>query len=63
MFVDLKDEESKILNTIEKSSELTIDQISLNCHMPVSKVSALLLNLEFSGLVKCLPGKVYKSLT
>ena len=63
MFVDLKDEEYKVLNVIETNSELTIDQISLNCHMPVSKVSALLLNLEFNGLVECLPGKVYKSLT
>jgi len=63
IFVDLKDDESKVLNEIERNSELTVDQISLNCKMPVSKVSALLLNLEFNGLVKCLPGKVYKSLT
>ncbi len=63
IFVDLKDDESKVLNEIEKNSELTVDQISLNCKMPVSKVSVLLLNLECNGLVKCLPGKVYKSLT
>jgi DNA processing protein len=63
IFFDLNNEESKILNEIEKNSELTIDQISLNCNMSVSKVSALLLNLEFKGLVKCLPGKIYKSLS
>jgi len=27
--------------------------------MPVSKVSVLLLNMEFNGLIKSLPGKVY----
>ncbi|UCH14174.1 MAG: DNA-processing protein DprA [Bacteroidales bacterium] len=63
MFAELTDEENKILNTIETNSELTIDQVSTGCHMPVSKVSALLLNLEFKGLVECLPGKLYKSLT
>jgi DNA processing protein len=63
IFIDIKDDESKVLNEIERNSELTVDQISLNCKMPVSKVSALLLNLEFNGMVKCLPGKVYKSLT
>ena len=62
LFVDLKDDESRILNVVERHSELTIDQISLYCDMPVSKTSALLLSLEFNGLVKCLPGKVYKSL-
>jgi hypothetical protein len=28
--------------------------------MPVSKVFSLLLSLEFAGIVKSLPGKVYK---
>lgn len=59
MFVKLNGDESRILNTLESNSELTVDQISLKCNMQVSKVSALLLNLEFQGLVKCLPGKIY----
>ena len=62
MFIELNDDESNILNILASSQELTIDQISLNCNMPVSKVSVLLLNLEFNGLVKCLPGKIYKYL-
>jgi DNA processing protein len=60
---DLKNDESKVLSEIERNTELSVDQISLNCNLPVSKVSALLLNLEFNGLVKSLPGKIYKSLT
>jgi len=28
--------------------------------MPASKVAASLLNLEFEGVVQCLPGKLYK---
>ncbi len=60
---DLKDDESKVLNEIEKNTGISIDQISLNCNLPVSKVSALLLNLEFNGLIRSLPGKMYKSVT
>ncbi|MBN2275462.1 MAG: DNA-processing protein DprA [Bacteroidales bacterium] len=60
LFVDLSDDESSLLTAIREKSGLTIDQISLHCEMPVSKASALLLNLEFHGLVKCLPGKLYK---
>jgi len=50
-----------LLKAIREKSGLTIDQISLQCEIPVSKASALLLNLEFRGLVKCLPGKLYKT--
>lgn len=62
LFVELTSDESALLKAIRESSGLTIDQLSLCCEMPVSKASASLLSLEFHGLVKCLPGKLYKSL-
>jgi DNA processing protein len=61
LFVELSGDEQALLNAIRENSGLTIDQISLQCEIPVSKASALLLNLEFRGLVKCLPGKLYKA--
>jgi len=45
---------------LQKETSLTIDQLGLYGNMPVSKVSGILLNLEFKGMVKCLPGKVYQ---
>jgi DNA processing protein len=60
MFVDLNDDEKMIMNLFEKTEEMTIDQIAVHCHLPVSKISYLMINLEFNGLVKCLPGKVYR---
>jgi DNA processing protein len=61
LFVDLSAEESALLKAVREDSGITIDQLSLQCDLPVSKVSAFLLNLEFHGLVKCLPGKIYKT--
>jgi DNA processing protein len=60
MFIDLNDDEKMIMNLFEKKEEMTIDQIAVHCHLPVSRISYLLINMEFNGLVKCLPGKVYK---
>ena len=38
---------------------MDIDALSAEAKMPMSKISALLLNLEFKGMVKSLPGKMY----
>ena len=44
------------LKGVEQES---IDILSIKVQIPVSKISSLLLNLEFAGVVKCKPGKVY----
>ncbi len=60
LFVELTSEEQTLTGLLQKENSLTIDQLSLYGNMPVSKISGILLNLEFKGLVKCLPGKVYQ---
>jgi len=60
LFVDLGDDERMITDILKKSDEIPIDKICLLSNMPTSKVSPILLNLEFKGLVKTLPGKTYK---
>ena len=59
LFPVLTAEESKIFDILKENGELTIDILGLKAEMPVSKASALLLNMEFAGVVKSLPGKVY----
>jgi DNA processing protein len=59
---DLTDDEKKIIDLLKEKSELPIDLICYHLEYPISKVSPILLNLEFTGLIKCLPGKVYKVL-
>jgi DNA processing protein len=62
LFVQLSPDEEKIVKNLQEKGDLSIDQLCVSCEMPVSKVSALLLNLEFSGVVQCLPGKLYRYL-
>ncbi len=63
LFADLSEEENIILNVIRNHDEMLIDLISLETNIPIHKVSAALLNLEFAGLIKSLPGKRYKSIS
>ncbi len=60
LFIDLSDDEKLITEILKEQVEITIDLICLKCNMPTSKVSPILLNLEFMGVVKTLPGKSYK---
>jgi DNA processing protein len=60
LFVQLSADEQIIIDVLKQQGETNIDSICFYSNMPVSKVSALLLNLEFSGMVRSLPGKVFK---
>lgn len=60
MPLDLKPEEEMIANCFKAKQELHLDEISFLSEMPVSKTITNLLSLEFSHLVKSLPGKMYK---
>ncbi|RLD72008.1 MAG: DNA-protecting protein DprA [Bacteroidetes bacterium] len=60
LFIELTADEKVIIDVLKSAENLSIDIICLKSNFPMSKVSSILLKLEFSGLVKSLPGKIYK---
>jgi DNA processing protein len=60
LFSDLDESEKLIYELINKEGELNIDTICRALGMPVYKLSSLLLQMEFKGLVKCFPGNIYR---
>jgi len=60
LFVDLNAEEEKIVNLLRVNNQMFIDQFSAEINLPGSRVSALLMNLEFKNVLVALPGKMYK---
>lgn len=54
------EEEKSILNLLMEKKELEIDQIAILLNVSISSLASNLLNLEFEGLIKSLPGKKYK---
>lgn len=60
LFLNLSADEQMIVDILKEENNLMIDVICLRADMPVNKASSLLLQLEFAGLIKSLPGKVYR---
>jgi len=59
MFVELSPEEELIAELLTEEGKLGIDLLSVKSNLPMSRVSSLLLKMEFEGLVRALPGKIY----
>lgn len=51
--------EKKILKLLTENKEIQIDQLAHTLEIPVSALASYLLNLEFEGLIRSLPGKKY----
>ena len=60
IFIEMTPEEEKIVALLQEKGQLGIDEICILSENLMSRVSASLLNLEFEGVVRCLPGKVYE---
>jgi DNA processing protein len=60
LFLELKPDEELVVNLLKEKKHLAIDDLCLLSKLPMSCVSALLLTLEFSGIIKSLPGKIYR---
>lgn len=54
------DDESKVLRLLHEKTEMQIDNLSFESSVPLNRLAALLLNLEFQDLVKALPGKKFR---
>ena len=59
LFYALTEQEKTVVDTIQKAEEIGVDELSHQLKTSNSKLAALLLNLEFQGVVRSLPGKRY----
>jgi DNA processing protein len=60
LFSELTDQEKVIFELLSKENELNIDSICRSLSLPVHKLSSMLLQMEFKGLIKCYPGNLYR---
>jgi DNA processing protein len=61
LFLDLTDEEQNIVTILRQFNDgLQLNELAIKLEVPISKISAMLLEMEFKGVLKCLPGSVYK---
>jgi DNA processing protein len=60
LFPQLSSEEEEVMKLLNKQGAMFIDEISSELKMQGSKVSSLLLNMEFKNLIAASPGNMYK---
>ena len=61
LFLDLSDEEQSIVSILRQNTEgIQLNELAIQLEKPVSKISSMLLEMEFKGIVKCLPGNLYR---
>ena len=59
LFYALTDQEKLVVDTIQSEEEIGVDRLSSKIKISHSELASLLLNLEFQGVVRSLPGKRY----
>jgi len=59
LFTELSEAEKLVVNLLRETEIAGIDQLTTGSRKSNSEMATLLLNLEFKGLVKSLPGKRY----
>jgi len=60
MFFSENTQLSQIASLIEKNGEIEINELSLLTKVPIHQLSPLLFELEMNGVIRTLPGNVYK---
>jgi DNA processing protein len=61
IFNELKGYERQIVELLKNKGELSLNELSSTMNLPISQISPVLLNLEFKGILKGLPGNRYKT--
>jgi DNA processing protein len=59
IFLEMTIDEKVLVDYLNNNGPSGIDDICIQCRLSMSTTSAALLNLEFEGIVKSMPGKIY----
>jgi DNA processing protein len=62
LFIELTSEEKAFIEALREHGDMEIDSLLMETGILPSKAAMALLNLEFEGIIRCLPGKVYRLL-
>ena len=60
LFPELTDEEQVVTNYLTQKGEGQINRMTVDLNLPLSQLLSILVELEFKGVVKALPGGIYK---
>jgi DNA processing protein len=62
LFIDLAPEEQALMDILHQNEEgIHVNSLVTETHMPYAATSALLFQMELRGLVRSLPGGLYRA--
>lgn len=59
LFQELSTQENRTMTVIRENPEIAIDRLTVETGIPAGELAAAILQLEFMGLIRTLPGKRY----
>lgn len=59
LFKAISEDEKRLISLLQ-SGRIHLDELSIEAELPLSKINSILLELEFKGFIKSLPGKNYQ---
>lgn len=59
LFIDLDEREQKVMDLLKDKGNTGVDILSVESGMAMSQLSSVLLTMEFKGIIRSLPGKIY----
>ncbi len=62
ILLDLSPDEQAVVDILSKAESLHLNVLAIELNMPVSRLSVVLFELEMNGIVRCVPGGMYKLL-
>ena len=60
LFLDLPEDQRLVLDALQTNPEAVVDELCTLLKLPLSKLSAIFLQLEIAGIVEILPGKRWR---
>jgi DNA processing protein len=60
IFVELTPDEQLVVNILSQKESMQLNILCIELNMPVSKLAPLLFELEMKGVVRCMPGGIYR---
>lgn len=60
LFVELQPDEQQVVDLLRNEGDQNIDSVIQKIGLQPSKAASALLNLEFEGIIRCMPGKIYR---
>ena len=60
LFAELNPAEQRLASLLKGEEKIHIDSLCRTLEMPMNNISALLLELEFKGIVEAFPGNLYR---